>query len=75
MAAGYRLLGAAGCGYLFYMSALPVRIPDDWPAQGPSWLDSYVVLATLVAGLPWAVLSAPLLFGILASAERTRRQP
>jgi hypothetical protein len=29
MVVGYSLLGAAGCGFMFYASTLLVRIPDD----------------------------------------------
>ena len=60
--AGYALLGTAGCGYLFYLSTLPVRIPDDWGAQAPAWLGTLAFFGTLLLGLPWALLPLLLLF-------------
>ena len=60
--AGYALLGTAGCGYLFYMSTLPVRIPDDWGAQAPAWLGTLALFGTLLLGVPWALLPVLLLF-------------
>lgn len=70
MVGGYSLLGALGCGYLLYVSTLPVLIPDDWPAQGPGLPGGIVFLAALLAGLPWAVLPVPLLIGGLAHLRR-----
>jgi hypothetical protein len=60
--AGYALLGTAGCGYLFYLSTLPVRIPDDWGAQAPAWLGTLALFGTLLLGLPWALLPLLLFF-------------
>jgi hypothetical protein len=60
--AGYALLGTAGCGYLFYESTLPVRIPDDWGAQAPAWLGTLALFGKLLLGLPWALLPVLLLF-------------
>ncbi len=31
----YTGLAAVGCAYMFYLSTLPVTIPDDWGAQVP----------------------------------------
>jgi hypothetical protein len=61
----YALLGAVGSACLFYVSALPVTIPDDWPAQAPVWLLAVGTGTALVLGLPWLFLPIPLLvFGV-----------
>ena len=59
--AGYALLGAIGCACLFYVSTLPVTIPDDWPAQAPAWLLAVGTGTALVLGLPWFFLPIALL--------------
>lgn len=70
MIALYTLLGAAGCAGLFYVSTLPVTIPDDWPAQAPAWLLAAGTGMVLVLGLPWMFLPIPLL---LLGVRQVRR--
>jgi hypothetical protein len=64
----YTGVGAVGCAFMFYVSTLPVTIPDDWGAQVPGVLGAITTLAYMLAALPWAVLPIPLLI-------RRRRRP
>ena len=66
----YTALGAAGSAFMFYVSTLPVTIPDDWPAQAPSWLTAVAYVAATLLGLPWALLPVPLLAAGLVHVRR-----
>jgi hypothetical protein len=42
----YTRLGAVGCAYMFYVSTLPVTIPDDWGAQVPGVIGAITTVAS-----------------------------
>lgn len=60
LAACYASFGALSWAYVFYVSTLPVTIPDDFGASAPGWVSSLAAESTLLL-LPWAVLPVPLL--------------
>jgi hypothetical protein len=67
----YTGVGAVGCAFMFYVSTLPVTIPDDWGAQVPGVLGAITTLAYMLAALPWAVLPIPLLIAGLIYLRRS----
>jgi hypothetical protein len=61
LVACYTGVGAAGCAFMFYISTLPVTIPDDWGAQVPSVFGAIATMAFMLAAWPWVFLPLPLL--------------
>ena len=71
LVACYTGVGAVGCCFLFYVSTLPVTIPDDWGAQVPGVFGAITMMAYTLAALPWAVLPLPLLIAGLIYLRRS----
>jgi hypothetical protein len=61
LVACYAAFGVLTSAYVFYVSTLPVTIPDDFGANAPGWMSTLAAEASVFLLLPWAVLPVPLL--------------